>query len=74
LPETLKDGGEYFDPQDPQSIAQAITRLVKDPQNRALRAERAKALATQYSWPRCAAETWQFVVQTYRELELKTVA
>jgi glycosyltransferase involved in cell wall biosynthesis len=74
LPETLKDGGEYFDPQDPQSIAQAITRLVKDPQNRALRAERAKALATQYSWPRCAAETWQFVVQTYRELALKTAA
>jgi glycosyltransferase involved in cell wall biosynthesis len=74
LPETLKDGGEYFDPQDPQSIAQAITRLVTDPQNRVRRADRAKALAAQYSWPRCAAVTWQFVVQTYHELDLKTAA
>lgn len=74
LPETLKEGGEYFDPQDPQSIAQAISRLVEDPQNRGLRAERAKTLAAQYSWPRCAAATWQFVVQTYRETELKTAA
>jgi glycosyltransferase involved in cell wall biosynthesis len=74
LPETLKEGGEYFDPQDPQSIAQAITRLVKDPQNRVLRAERAKTLAAQYSWPRCATETWQFVVQTYRDIELKSAA
>jgi glycosyltransferase involved in cell wall biosynthesis len=74
LPETLKDGGEYFDPQDPQSIVQAINRLVRDPQNRAQRAVRARTLAAQYSWPRCAAATWHFVVQTYRELELKTAA
>ena len=74
LPETLKEGGEYFDPQDPQSIAQAINRLVNDPQNRALRAERAKTLAAQYSWPRCATETWQFVVQTYRDIQMKIAA
>jgi glycosyltransferase involved in cell wall biosynthesis len=74
LPETLKDGGEYFDPLDPQSIAQAINRLVKDPRIRAMRAGQAKALASQYSWARCAAETWQFVAQTYRETRLKAAA
>jgi glycosyltransferase involved in cell wall biosynthesis len=71
LPETLRDGGEYFDPEDPYSIAKAINLLVKDPKNRALRGTRAKALAAEYSWPRCAASTWQFVVQTYRESKVK---
>jgi glycosyltransferase involved in cell wall biosynthesis len=74
LPETLKDGGEYFDPQDPQSIAQAINRLVNDPKNRAMHSARAKALAAQYSWPRCAASTWQFVAQTYRGLDVEMAA
>ncbi len=69
LPETLKDGGEYFDPQDPQSIAQAINLLVKDPQNRARRAERAKILAAQYTWPQCAESTWSFIVKTFRDTE-----
>jgi glycosyltransferase involved in cell wall biosynthesis len=74
LPDTLKDGGEYFDPQEPTSIAQAIDRLIKDPAKRAQRAARAKVLATQYSWARCAQETWQFIVQTYRDQSLKAVA
>ena len=73
LPDTLQDGGEYFDPQDPTSIAQAIDRLIKDPVKRAQRAARAKVLATQYSWARCAQETWQFIVQTYRDQSPKAV-
>ena len=72
LPETLQDGGEYFDPQDPQSIAQAIHRLINDPARRAEIALRAKTLAAQYSWSRCADETWAFIAQTYRELPLKS--
>ena len=71
LPDTLQDGGEYFDPQDPNSIAQAIDRLIKDPGKRVQLALRAKALAAQYSWPRCAQETWQFIVQTYRDQSFK---
>ena len=67
LPETLKDGGEYFDPHDPQSIAQAIRRLIDDPNRRAQLANRAKEHAASYSWTRCARETWQFVTQTYRD-------
>jgi glycosyltransferase involved in cell wall biosynthesis len=71
LPETLQDGGEYFDPLDPQSIAQAIQRLINEPARRAEIAFRAKTLAAQYSWSRCADETWTFIAQTYRELPLK---
>ena len=74
LPETLQDGGEYFDPQDPTTIAEALNRLIQDPEQRARVAARAKELAAQYSWARCAQETWQFIVQTYRAQSLKAVA
>lgn len=65
LPETLKDAGEYFDPQDPRSIAHALRVLIDDPQRRQKLAGHARELASHYSWERCARETWQFVVQTY---------
>jgi glycosyltransferase involved in cell wall biosynthesis len=66
LPETLKDGGEYFDPQNPESICRAIEQLVHDPRRSRELAQRARALASGYSWSRCASETWRYVVQTYR--------
>ena len=67
LPETLKDAGEYFDPYDSQSIGLAIRQLTDDPSRRTQLAKRAKELAASYSWSRCARETWQFVMQTYRD-------
>jgi len=74
LPETLQDGGEYFDPQDAQSIAKAISRLIQNPQLRAEKAARAKALAVQYSWARCASETWRFVADLKRDARAATAA
>ena len=65
LPETLQDGGEYFDPRDEQSIAAAIEILINQPERRAQLARRAKELAQAYSWARCAAETWAFVASSY---------
>jgi glycosyltransferase involved in cell wall biosynthesis len=61
LPETLQDGGEYFDPQNPQSIVQALKALIENPSLRQRHGERAKYLASKYSWQRCASETWQFI-------------
>ena len=65
LPETLQDGGEYFDPEDAASIAAAIDRLVQDPARRQALAVRAWELARQYSWATCAALTWQFVARCH---------
>jgi glycosyltransferase involved in cell wall biosynthesis len=65
MPEVLRDGGVYFDPEDAASVADAIETLIRDSALRMSKAERAKDLAAQYSWARCAAETWRF---------LKTVA
>lgn len=66
LPETLRDGGVYFDPEDERSIAAAIERLLLDGDLRHVVSTRARQYASSYSWERCAAATWQFVVDIAR--------
>lgn len=61
MPEVLGDGGVYFDPEDPVSIAGALERLLRDPGGRQVLAERAMERAAQYSWERCARETWAYL-------------
>jgi glycosyltransferase involved in cell wall biosynthesis len=68
LPETLRDGGEYFDPRDDATIAKAIKRLIDDPQQRERFALRAKELSQAYSWRTCADQTWRYLTQTYNSL------
>jgi glycosyltransferase involved in cell wall biosynthesis len=64
MPEVLQDGGVYFDPEETDSIAIAIENLIVDSVQRCRLAERAKALSRQFSWARCARETFSFIVQT----------
>ena len=61
MPELLEDGGVYFDPEDSGSIAAAIEKIITHADLRTYIAKRAKALSEQYSWARCAAETWDFL-------------
>ena len=68
LPETLRDGGEYFDPEDDDSIASAVERLILNPVDRAKLASRGKELSQQYSWEKCAEQTWSYLTQTYQRL------
>lgn len=70
LPETLQDGGVYFDPRDYRSIANSIETLINDPALRERLAQRAKALAEFYSWQRCATQTWSYIGQVYREYQV----
>lgn len=67
ISETLGDGGVYFDPEQASSIASAIEALIVDSALRDSVATRARALASAYSWSRCANETWSFIVDTYRQ-------
>ncbi len=64
MPEVLADGGVYFDPEDADSIADAIEQIIQSLELRLAIAQRAKALSQQYSWKRCADETWAFVAET----------
>jgi glycosyltransferase involved in cell wall biosynthesis len=70
MPEVLADGGVYFDPENADSIAVSVERLVTDPALRADVARRAKLLSEQYSWSRCADETWTFIVEMYRNVKV----
>lgn len=65
LPETLQDGGEYFDPEDAASITAAIQKLALDPARRRALAARAWELARKYSWNTCATQTWRFVAHCH---------
>ena len=65
LPETMRDGGQYFDPENVLSIAQAIEVLSTNSERRQQLAARAKQISQGYSWQRCAEQTWAFVAQTY---------
>jgi len=63
MPEILGDAGAYFDPEDPGSIARAVEKLVVDDCFRRCVAQKAEALSRQYTWARCARETWEFLAQ-----------
>lgn len=65
MPEVLADGGIYFNPEDSESIAAAIEQIIQSPVLRLTIAQCAQTLAQQYSWKRCADETWAFVAETY---------
>ena len=65
MPEVLKDGGVYFDPENPDSIAGAVVSLLEDDKLKRTIAHRAKQLSEQYSWKRCADETYQYLGEIY---------
>ena len=64
MPEILGNGGLYFDPLNPGSIAKAIEQIISDKKMREAMAQRAKHLASRYSWKRCAHETFAFLINT----------
>jgi glycosyltransferase involved in cell wall biosynthesis len=66
MPEMLGDAGVYFDPEDVNSIAAALRALVEDAALRRRCAEAAFARARDYSWERCARETFAFLQQVAR--------
>jgi glycosyltransferase involved in cell wall biosynthesis len=64
MPEVLGDAGVYFDPEDARDIARALSELIESPVLRAKKAEASFARAQNYSWRRCAAETFAFLADT----------
>jgi glycosyltransferase involved in cell wall biosynthesis len=60
MPGMLGEGGSYFDPESPGSIAASLRILLDSPELRAKRARAALERTQQYSWTRCARETFDF--------------
>jgi glycosyltransferase involved in cell wall biosynthesis len=67
MPEVLGNAGIYFDPEDPNSIADALRKLIESPGLRAEMAQAAFDRAQVFSWKRCAAETFEFMAKIARE-------
>tara|TARA_Y100001933_G_scaffold255107_1_gene297685 strand:+ start:119 stop:1273 length:1155 start_codon:yes stop_codon:yes gene_type:complete len=67
MPEILQDGGAYFNPDDVQSIEKVVCKLISTPELTAQTAIRARELAAQFSWKRCAEETWAYCNQIRNE-------
>jgi glycosyltransferase involved in cell wall biosynthesis len=63
MPGILQEGGVYFDPESPASIAAALTRLMSDPALRTRVSAAAQILAGGYSWTRCARDTFDFLAK-----------
>lgn len=61
LPDLLREGGEYFDPRKPDSIAAALERLLASPGLCEQYAKRAHEYSKQYTWARSAEMTFEFI-------------
>jgi glycosyltransferase involved in cell wall biosynthesis len=71
MPEVLGlDGGVYFNPEEPSSIAAAVRTLVTDCTRRAHIARMSYDRAQAFSWERCARETLDFVATIGRSARL----
>jgi glycosyltransferase involved in cell wall biosynthesis len=61
MTDMLGDGGVFFEPEDPSSIASAVRRLLEDDELRYRCALNAYNRAIAYSWERTARETYGFI-------------
>jgi glycosyltransferase involved in cell wall biosynthesis len=66
MPAMLGDAGAYFDPDVPAEISAALIELIDSPELRAKNAAAAFARARDYSWVRCANDTFAFLARSYR--------
>lgn len=58
LPEVGGDGALYVNPRSIPAIQKALTQLAKDSRKRTALGKKGKAFAKQFSWERCAKETY----------------
>ena len=60
MPDILKDGAEYFNPENPDSIAEALNRLIDHPLVAFEKAKRAYELSNEFTWKRSIKGTFSF--------------
>ena len=60
MSEILGDAGLYFDPENPLEIMQTLRQFINSPELRSEMASHSAARCKQYSWSRCADQTFKF--------------
>lgn len=61
MPEVLGNAGVYFNPENPEEMAQAIEKLIESPELRSQMASLSFKRSQNYSWKQCARETFEFL-------------
>lgn len=61
MPEFLKDGGAYFDPEDTVSITDAVTTFFQDRSLRKELAGKSTSYSKAFSWEKCIRETIDYL-------------
>ena len=64
MPEVLGEGGVYFDPEKPSSIAAAVRSLVKDTTLRMEGIKISRKISAEYLWKTSSRKTFDFLVKT----------
>ncbi len=70
MPEVLGAGGIYFDPEQATEIVRALQRLIESPTLRTELAHLSYQRSQQYSWQRCADETFGFLSAVAQEYKI----
>ncbi|EKT3956156.1 glycosyltransferase family 4 protein [Flavobacterium psychrophilum] len=63
MPEVLKDGGIYFDPENVLSIVKALEEIINNEALRFNLTDKALFLSKQFSWKKCRIETFDFLIK-----------
>lgn len=63
MPEVLGDAGVYFNPEDPNDIARALSKLIESSDLRVKLAQAAFERAQQYTWKQSADKTFDFLAE-----------
>ena len=61
MPEVLGPDGFYFDPEQPQTIAATVERLVTNRIDLDRSAKSAREKAMLYTWTKCANDSWRLL-------------
>ena len=67
MPEVLGQAGVLFNPEQPEDIARALRELIESPQTRTELARASYGRVQEYSWLRCADETFRFLARIARK-------
>lgn len=70
MPEVLGDAGVYFNPEKPSEIADALLKLIRNPDLRLKNALLAYEQAQKFTWERCADSTFQFIAQVANQWKI----
>jgi glycosyltransferase involved in cell wall biosynthesis len=63
MPEILRDGGLYFDPECPENIGNVVLKLINSPDLRQEISKKSFQYSHEYSWNKCAKETLTFLTE-----------